>query len=106
VDDGHRPYQTVNDTAFRAAARGDDYPLRHCFILDSGATCHIANDLTRFVGFRDPTPGDYIWAGNTQVWIKGYGSVHIQLSGPEGTRVLRLDDVAYCPDILCNLVSF
>lgn len=51
-------------------------------------------------------PGDFVWAGNSKIWIKGYGSVQLQLRGPKGLRLLRISDVAYCPDLLCNIVSF
>jgi len=82
------------------------YPLRYSAILDSGSTCHIYNDIDRFSALRPPSPGDYIWAGSSRVWIKGYGSVHLHIRSREGTRTIRLDNVAYCPDLLCNLVSF
>lgn len=55
---------------------------------------------------RAPLPGDFIWAGNTQIWIKGYGSIHLNLRSARGNQTIRLDNVAYCPDLLCNLVSF
>ena len=32
--------------------------------------------------------------------------MHISFRGPQGNYSLRLDDVAYCPDLLTNLVSF
>ena len=51
-------------------------------------------------------PGDFIWAGNTQIWIKGYGSIHLNLRSAKGNQTIRLDNVAYCPNLLCNLVSF
>ncbi|KAL5371266.1 hypothetical protein DPSP01_014784 [Paraphaeosphaeria sporulosa] len=51
-------------------------------------------------------PGDYIWAGNTKIWIKGYGSIDLTLKNQSGTTKLVLHDVAICPDLLCNLVSF
>ena len=40
------------------------------------------------------------------MWIRGYGSIHLTLRSEQGLRVIRLDNVAYCPDLLCNLVSF
>ncbi len=55
---------------------------------------------------RAPMPGDCIWAGNTQVWIQGYGTVRVKAKGQRGEQIIQLNNVALCPDILCNLVSF
>ena len=93
-------------TAAVFLAEFSDYPLRHSFILDSGSTIHITNDRNRIRNLRPPTTADYIWAGNTQVCIQGYGSVVLNLVGPNGSTKLELSNVAFCPDILCNLVSF
>jgi hypothetical protein len=46
-----------------------------------------------------------VWAGETQVPIQGYGTVEITVQGPQESRILRLQDVALCPGIVCNLVS-
>lgn len=51
-------------------------------------------------------PGDFIWVGSTQVWIQGYGTVQIVTKGGNAEQTIQLDNVALCPDILCNLVSF
>lgn len=88
------------------AASRPDYPLRRSFILDSGSTCHITNDPDRIYNYRPPAQGDFIWAGNTQIWIKGYGSLTLDLQHKQGVERLVLHDVAICPDLLCNLVSF
>lgn len=82
------------------------YPLERSFILDSGTTCHVANDIDRFTNTRPPTQGDFLWAGNSHVWIKAYGTVTIRVRGETPSRFLHLYDVAYCPDLHCNLVSF
>jgi hypothetical protein len=84
----------------------DTYPLKNSYILDSGSTIHITNDRTRLYNFREATTADYLWAGNSRVWIKGYGTISLHVAGPQGVTALVLRDVAYCPDILCNLVSF
>jgi hypothetical protein len=41
-----------------------------------------------------------------QLWIKAYGSVTLTVYSGNNQRQLRLKDVVYCPDLLCNLVSF
>ena len=82
------------------------YPLRNLFILDSGSTTHICNNIERMTNLRAPMPGDYIWAGNTRVWIQGYGTVQVRTKGYHAEQSIQLNNVALCPDILCNLVSF
>jgi hypothetical protein len=90
--------------AFSASQQG--YPLKDAFILDSGTTTHICNNLARLKEIRPPIMGDYIWAGNSRVWIKGYGTVNVTAEGPQGKETLHLINVAWCPDFLCSLVSF
>jgi hypothetical protein len=82
------------------------YPLRNSFLLDSGSTIHICNNLIRLKNLRPPGIGDYLWAGNTKVEIRGYGIALITTKGAQGNQTLRLDNVAWCPDFHCNLVSF
>jgi hypothetical protein len=89
---------------FSASQQG--YPLKDAFILDSGTTTHICNDLSRLNGVRPPASGYYIWAGTTKVDIQGYGSALITTTGAQGEQTLRLDNVAFCPDFLCSLISF
>jgi hypothetical protein len=92
------------ETAFSASNQG--YQLRDAFILDSGSTMHICNNLSRLQDVYPPTLGDYIWAGNTRVWIRGYGRVTVKTQGLQCNQTLSLQHVAWCPDFLCNLVSF
>ena len=49
--------------------------------------------------------GDFVFAGEQQVPILGYGEIDIKVNGPRGPRLLRLYDVAYCENFACNLVS-
>jgi hypothetical protein len=55
---------------------------------------------------HDPEVGDYVWTGNSKVWIQGYGTVDVAAEVPQGKHILHLRDVAWCPDFICNLVSF
>ena len=90
--------------AFSVSNQG--YPLKDAFILDSGSTTHICNNLSRIKHLRPPAIGDYIWAGNTRVQIQGYGAVIIAIEGTQGKQTLHLNNVAWCPDFLCSLISF
>lgn len=82
-----------------------EYPLRNAFILDSGATIHITNRLEHLQNVRPPTHGDSLLAGSERLWIRAYGTSMLRLKGPDGPTTPRLDEVAWCPDILTNLVS-
>jgi hypothetical protein len=92
------------NAAFNVSNQG--YPLKDAFILDSGSTTHICNNLSRIKHLRPPAIGDYIWAGNTRVQIRGYGAVTIATEGTQGKQTLHLNHVAWCPDFLCSLISF
>jgi GAG-pre-integrase domain len=81
------------------------YPLKNSAILDSGTTIHIFNEISRFLRFRPAESSDFVWAGEDKVRIQGYGNVDVQIQSPKGKHILRLFDVAFCPDFACNLVS-
>ncbi|KAI1508876.1 gag-pre-integrs multi-domain protein [Pyrenophora tritici-repentis] len=93
-------------TIARSGTAEHTYPLARSFILDSGATCHITNNPDRIYNYRPSSLGDYIWAGSIKIWIRGYGTTDITLQHQHGTTKLVLRDVAICPEIVCNLVSF
>ncbi|KAF4469891.1 hypothetical protein FALBO_3208, partial [Fusarium albosuccineum] len=83
------------------------YALKNSAILDSGATVHIFNDLSRFTRLTAAAPGDFLWAGTIPVAIDGYGSVDITVKGADSSpKKLRLHDVVYCEKFAANLVSF
>ncbi|KAH7462214.1 hypothetical protein FOMA001_g18721 [Fusarium oxysporum f. sp. matthiolae] len=81
------------------------YPLVNSAILDSGSTIHIFNNIDRFSKFRHAEPGDFVLAGEGRVPVQGYGNVVIRAHGPRGSKFLRLNDVAFCENFPCNLVS-
>nr|XP_036575425.1 uncharacterized protein CTRU02_14669 [Colletotrichum truncatum]XP_036585130.1 uncharacterized protein CTRU02_05099 [Colletotrichum truncatum]KAF6781988.1 hypothetical protein CTRU02_14669 [Colletotrichum truncatum]KAF6794898.1 hypothetical protein CTRU02_05099 [Colletotrichum truncatum] len=84
-----------------------EYPLHNSAIYDSGSSLHVFNNRARFSGFRAAEPGDYLWAGASQVPILGYGNVDITADAERGKKVrLRLYNVAYCEEFATNLVSY
>lgn len=89
------------------AMRPLQYPLKASVILDSGATLHIFNDIRRFTNYQEAPPGDLVWAGDSDIAIGGYGTVKIKVNMTKKGRkgLMKLYDVAYCPNINCNLVS-
>jgi hypothetical protein len=88
------------------------YALRNAAILDSGANIHIFNDINRFDNYQSAPPGHSILVGNGYAPIKGYGEVSIKVKKRNSRRrdrcstsILRLKDVAHCPDFVTNVVS-
>ena len=83
-----------------------DFPLKYSFILDSGSSIHVSRTLSRFTNFRKAPAGHYAVCGSGTVPILGYGEVDIQLADQKSKRrILRLHNVAFCPDFPTNLVS-
>ena len=74
------------------------------WIIDSGATDHVARDRGAFVEYRRiPAGTRWIYVGNnSRVEVKGIGTCKLEL---RGGRTLFLHDVLYAPDIRRNLVS-
>ena len=85
-----------------------EYPLKHSVLLDTGTTLHIFNNPDRFSGLQSAPYGDFLWAGEKKATIQGYGTVDVFLNDPgtKGSRIMRLNDVAFCPIFAANLVSF
>ena len=81
------------------------YLLHKSVILNSGAIIHIFNTITRFLNYRHALPDDYLFAGDTQVLILGYGEIDIELSGPAGRAIMHLYDMAYCENFACSIIS-
>ena len=96
----------INHVFQAVLAASDDFLLRHSFILDSGSSIHISHDLRRFSNFRRAPRGHYAICGSGSVTIQGYGEVDVVLQNQKGRkRLLRLYNVAYCPNFPTNLVS-
>jgi hypothetical protein len=57
--------------------------LNDSFILDFGATCYVYNDKSRFTDFRLPTDDNVLYAGESVILIKGFGTVLIIVTTSE-----------------------
>ena len=90
----------------KASLEANSYPLRNSTILDTGSTIDVCNEISRFLNFKAATYGDFLYAGDVKVPILGYGDVDVQAKSPTGRVILRLHNVAYCPNFACNVVSF
>jgi hypothetical protein len=83
-----------------------DYSLYKSTLLDSGTTIHIVNDLSRFYKFKKAPRNHVIRCGNHFARILGYGTVNVDVKNGNKQGILRLKNVAYCPDFMTSLVSF
>jgi hypothetical protein len=54
--------------------------LNDSFILDSGATCYVCNDKSRFTDFRLPTDDDVLYASESVIPIEGFGTVLVTVT--------------------------
>lgn len=81
--------------------------LADSFILDSGATIHVCNDINRFVDFKESKNKSKIKIGDTYTHVVGWGKVKILATPINGTeRVpITLQSVAFIPHFGCNIVS-
>lgn len=75
------------------------------WIVDSGATCHIANSLESFIDF-DSSVSQHIGVANGKGSVsKGIGVCKIRLVHNGQERHITVKDVHYLPDFTGNLLS-
>jgi hypothetical protein len=79
--------------------------LKNCFILDSGASMHICNDILRFKNYN-PSATGVLYAGDIIIRIQGTGSIKIcpNCSRGSGNIVITLTHVAYMPGLYTNII--
>ena len=83
------------------------HPLKLSTILDSGTTIDVLNNLSDLTNFQKAPRHHFLIARNTEVPILGYGDRIIRIPRLNGgTAIIRLKNVAFCPDFITNLVSF
>ncbi|RKF79909.1 hypothetical protein GcC1_041016 [Golovinomyces cichoracearum] len=82
------------------------YDLKRSWILDSAATVQVCNDISRFIEYKTSIRDDeFLWAGDTEIKINGYGTVSIRLESKEHQkgRLLTLKNVAFVPTLHTNV---
>lgn len=79
--------------------------LKHSVLLDSAATLHVFNDITRFQDFRLPGLDDFLLAGKERIPIDGWGTVSVNVRTPEGLGTITLLEVAYMEHFHTNVAS-
>ncbi|RKF53102.1 hypothetical protein GcC1_224036, partial [Golovinomyces cichoracearum] len=100
----------VTDSTFQVSSSLTKpiYDLKRSWILDSGATVHVCNDISRFIEYKSSIRDDeFLWAGDTEIKINGYGTVIIRLESKEyqNGRLLTLKNVAFVPSLHTNVTS-
>jgi hypothetical protein len=80
--------KSPESSAFRvtSANTNQQYMLNKSFILDSGATCHVCNDKSRFTNFRLAIEDDELYAGESVIPIKGFGTVLVTVTTSESKQ--------------------
>ncbi|KAI1003578.1 hypothetical protein K3495_g4629 [Podosphaera aphanis] len=84
------------------------YDLEKSWILDSRATVHVCNDISKFNDYKPIKYNEEVlWVGDSQTQINGYGTIIMHLKSkkyPAG-RPLTLKNVAFVPSLLTNVTS-
>lgn len=102
-------FNSANSTfQISSALKKPIYELESSWILDSGATIHVCNNISKFIEFNPIDKKDEVlWAGESQIQIEGYGKTIIYLKStqyPKG-RPLQLVNVAFVPTLHTNVTS-
>ena len=75
------------------------------WIVDSGASNHLCNDLSVFKTINYGDPKDVVLDDNRVVKSKGVGSVHVMVKQGTHYTPIHIQNVWYVPDLACNLLS-
>ena len=77
------------------------------WIMDSGATGHMCNNVMLFVELRSlKEPLDVALGDGHTLEATGRGTVELETKQPDGSiRTCKLHDVLYVPKLSCNLFS-
>ena len=101
----NNPKAQGNSTAMMLSGSALSATKDDGWVVDSGATNHIANNKNSFNEFRDIIPMPIRLANNTTVNALATGTVNLQLRSPSGIELVTLHDVLYIPEIHVNLLS-
>jgi len=64
--------------------------LRNSVLLNSAATVHVFNDLSRFTEFRYASSEVSLLAGKERLSIDGWGTVKLTVKADAGYRIIKL----------------
>lgn len=77
---------------------------RKLWIIDSGATTHMCNDITQFTRLEEYFSGINT-ANGSIIYSKGIGSVKLDVKKGTTNESLQLKQVLFVPDLNVNVVS-
>lgn len=103
----------LNENRNKIYEKSEDYT--NCFfteltphagwIIDSGATCHMASEKSLFSAINYNYRSCIMVANGDSLEAKGIGSVNINVETNDGVDVLKLKNVLWIPGLSVNLIS-
>lgn len=75
------------------------------WIIDSGASAHMANTTELFINNRDPIKSDVLVANNQRISVKCSGDVKQKVMTKQGTNEIVIKNVQHVPELCGNLLS-
>jgi hypothetical protein len=76
--------------------------IKHAFILDSGASAHMVNDVTLLYDPEEISKTIYTADKSSTLTMERRGNIRLQ---GEAGATIELTNVWYCPNLTCNLIS-
>lgn len=100
VDDG---LMSLNVSGLEECSIVDN--LKQQWVLDSGCTSHLCNDVNLFGGTLEEYKGKLRLATNMNAEVQGRGLVTLSVVDGSSTRPVEFKDTLYVPDLRTNLIS-
>ncbi|GFW54533.1 retrovirus-related Pol polyprotein from transposon TNT 1-94 [Trichonephila clavipes] len=96
----------INSEAFYSSHR-EEKLCDNIWILDSGASCHMAKESVWFKNISPEVMDIYLADKNSKMMSQGTGNVSAKtVSTKHGNSInLTITDVSYAPQLRCNLLS-
>ncbi|GFW98417.1 retrovirus-related Pol polyprotein from transposon TNT 1-94 [Trichonephila clavipes] len=95
-----------NGHVFTASHR-EEKPCDNIWILDSGASCHMAKEPVWFKNISPEVMDIYLADKNSKIMSQGIGNVSAKTVSTKHCNSINLTitDVSYVPQLRCNLLS-
>ncbi|GFU34167.1 retrovirus-related Pol polyprotein from transposon TNT 1-94 [Trichonephila clavipes] len=89
------------------ASHQEEKPCDNIWILDSGASCHMAKEPVWFKNISPEVMDIYLANKNSQMMSQGTGNVSAKTVSTKHCNSINLTitDVSYVPQLRCNLLS-
>jgi len=100
-----QPINQSKATFASAFTTRDSWSLKYTWILDSGSNIHVTNSDKNLKITHIPDQIERLTAGQGTCNIAAYGTATIEVKTPHGKGYMELQNVAYIPGFITNLVS-